>query len=215
VTAKANVGANDGALHWWWIRHAPSASAANIIHGTDNVAADLHDAEALSRLANMLPPSLPAVTSSVARAVETYDALRALNPALCAADVEADFREQDFGAWTGCTWDEIAPEAPQFWNNPVDTAPPGGESYAFMCRRVVRRIVTLSAKRQEGAIVSVAHAGTIRAALALALDLDFAASIRFEIEPLSMTRIDAFVGPSDVSWRVHSVNVPVAGPDPE
>ena len=31
-------------------------------------------------------------------------------------------------------------------------------------------------------------------ALALALDLDFAASIRFEIDPLSVTRIDAFVG---------------------
>jgi alpha-ribazole phosphatase len=215
VTDGANEEVNDGALHWWWIRHAPSASAANIIHGTDNVAADLSDAEAMTRLANVLPAGSLAVTSSVARAIETYDALRALNPALRAADVEADFREQDFGAWTGRTWDEIAPEAPQFWTDPVESAPPGGESYAFMCRRVLRRIVTLSAKQQDGIIVSVAHAGTIRAALALALDLDFAASIRFEIEPLSLTRIDAFVSPSDVSWRVHSVNVPIAGQDPQ
>jgi alpha-ribazole phosphatase len=199
--------ADEGVLQWWWIRHAPSASPANIIHGRDDVPADLSDAAALARLADILPAGSPALTSGVARAVQTYDALRQIDPSLAVAQTEADFCEQDFGDWTGRTWDEIAPLAPHFWDDPVATAPPGGESFAEMCRRVLRRIVALSNQQQSGTIVSVAHAGTIRAALALALDLDFAASIRFEIEPLSLTRIDAFVGSDDISWRVQSVNL--------
>ncbi|MCD6073461.1 MAG: Phosphoglycerate/bisphosphoglycerate mutase [Rhodospirillales bacterium] len=199
--------ADEGVLQWWWIRHAPSASPANIIHGRDDVPADLSDTVALARLAGILPAGLTALTSGVVRAVQTYDALRLVDPSLMVARTEPDFCEQDFGVWTGRTWDEIAPLAPHFWDDPVATAPPGGESFAEMCRRVLRRIVTLSNQQSSGAIVSVAHAGTIRAALALALDLDFAASIRFEIDPLSVTRIDAFVGPSDISWRVQSVNV--------
>jgi alpha-ribazole phosphatase len=196
----------EGVVHWWWIRHAPSASAPNIIHGRDAVAADLSDTGALSWLAGILPTG-PVVTSGLVRAVQTAEALNRLKPALVVGLAETDFGEQDFGAWTGRTWDEVAPLAPGFWNDPVATAPPGGESYAETCRRVVRRIITLSDQRRDGTIVSVAHAGTIRAALALALDLDFAASIRFEIEPLSLTRIDAFVGDDDISWRVNSVNV--------
>ena len=199
--------ADDGVVQWWWIRHAPSASPANIIHGRDEVAADLSETDALVRLAGLLPTDASALTSGIARAVQTYDALRTVNPRLADARTEAAFCEQDFGDWTGRTWDEIAPQAPQFWDDPVATAPPGGESFAEMCRRVLRRVIVLSNQQGSGAIISIAHAGTIRAALALALDLDFAASIRFEIEPLSLTRIDAFVNPSDISWRVQSVNV--------
>lgn len=194
-------------LQWWWIRHAPSASAANIIHGRDDVAADLSDIAGLGRVAAVLPAGAVALTSGLQRAIQTYAALEAVNATLTPAETEADFCEQDFGDWTGRTWDEIAPIAQNFWRDPIETAPPGGESYAAMCRRVRRRIVDRSHTQRSGAIVAIAHAGTIRAALALALDLDFAASIRFEIDPQSLTRIDAFVGPDDVSWRVTGVNL--------
>ncbi len=199
--------AGEGVVQWWWIRHAPSASPANIIHGRDDVSADLTDTDALKRLASVLPAGAKMLTSELARARQTYDALRYLNPALPAAVAEPAFGEQDFGAWTGRTWSEVAPLAQQFWDDPIENAPPDGESYAVMCRRVLRRILTISQAQGNGTIVSVAHAGTIRAALALALDLDFAASIRFEIDPLSLTRIDAFVGDEDIAWRVQSVNV--------
>ncbi len=199
--------AEESVLQWWWIRHAASASPANLIHGRDEVAADLSDAPALSWLAETLPTGSPALSSNVLRAVQTYDALRAINPALAVARTEADFCEQDFGAWTGRTWEEIAPLAPHFWDDPISIAPPDGESFAEMCRRVLRRVVVVSNEQRSGAVIGIAHAGTIRAALALALDLDFAASVRFEIDPVSLTRIDAFVGPSDISWRVQSVNL--------
>lgn len=202
-----SVTSDDGVIQWWWVRHAPSASPANVIHGRDNVDADLSDTVASARLAALLPTDGTAITSGVRRAAQTYEALRYFNPSLSAPRIEPDFCEQDFGDWTGRTWDEIAPLAPHFWDDPIATAPPGGESFAEACRRVLRRVNALSSQQGRGAIVSVAHAGTIRAALALALDLDFAAAIRFEIDPMSLTRIDAFVGQDEISWRVQCVNV--------
>lgn len=201
------IEADNGVVNWWWIRHAPSASAANIIHGRDAVSADLSDTDALKNLTARLPTGAIALTSGIARAVQTYEAIHSLNPALPTAQTEPDFAEQDFGDWTGRTWDDVAPAAPHFWDDPIETAPPNGESFAVSCRRVLRRIEAMSNTRKSGSIVCVAHAGTIRAALALALDLDFAASIRFEIDPLSLTRIDAFVAEGGISWRVQSVNV--------
>jgi alpha-ribazole phosphatase len=46
------------------------------------------------------------------------------------------------------------------------------------------------------------HSGTIRAALAIALDLDPDAALRFVIDPLSVTRIDRL----ESGWRVVAVN---------
>ena len=51
--------------------------------------------------------------------------------------------------------------------------------------------------------------GTIRAALALALDLDPEAALAFTIENCSITRIDRIDGPGmGHGWRVARVNQP-------
>ena len=38
---------------WWWIRHAPSAGLPGIIHGQDNVDADLRNEKALEELSRL------------------------------------------------------------------------------------------------------------------------------------------------------------------
>jgi alpha-ribazole phosphatase len=53
-----------------------------------------------------------------------------------------------------------------------------------------------------GDVVLVVHSGTIRAAIAIALDLDPDAALRFVIDPLSVTRIDRL----ESGWRVVAVN---------
>jgi alpha-ribazole phosphatase len=53
----------------------------------------------------------------------------------------------------------------------------------------------------------VVHAGTIRAALCIALDIAPASALGFVIEPLSITRIDRL----SRGWRVLSVNRNVRG----
>jgi alpha-ribazole phosphatase len=58
-------------------------------------------------------------------------------------------------------------------------------------------------------IIAVAHGGTIRAALALALDLHPEAALALTIENCSLTRIDRIDGPGmGHGWRVVRVNQP-------
>jgi len=51
-------------------------------------------------------------------------------------------------------------------------------------------------------VVLVVHSGTVRAALALALEIAPEQALRFVIDPLSLTRIDRLVS----GWRVCCVN---------
>jgi alpha-ribazole phosphatase len=58
------------------------------------------------------------------------------------------------------------------------------------------------ARLPAGEGVLVVHSGTIRAVLAIALDLTPDSALRFVIDPLSLTRIDRLAG----GWRVVAVN---------
>ena len=61
--------------HWWWIRHAPSLGDQGIIHGQDEVGANLSDAEAIKSLSNRLPKDALWFSSNIRRTIETATAL--------------------------------------------------------------------------------------------------------------------------------------------
>ena len=100
------------------------------------------------------------------------------------------FREQDFGAWTGRRHNDLVAELGDayrdFWKSPASNRPPGGESFVDQISRAKAGLAPLPA----GDVVLVVHSGTIRAVLAIALDLEPDAALRFVIDPLSLTRID-------------------------
>ncbi|HEY0909778.1 MAG TPA: histidine phosphatase family protein, partial [Bradyrhizobium sp.] len=110
--------------------------------------------------------------------------------------------EQDFGDWTGRRHDDLAAEFGAayrgFWDAPASSKPPGGESFADQIVRVRDGLVKLPA----GDVILVVHSGTVRAVLAIALDLPPETALRFTIDPLSLTRIDRVAS----SWRVVGVN---------
>ena len=85
-----------------------------------------------------------------------------------------------------------------FLEIPSQQPPPGGESFVDQIFRATEGLAALPA----GDVVLVVHSGTIRAALAIALDLDPDSALRFVIDPLSLTRIDRL----DNAWRVVAVN---------
>lgn len=188
---------------WWWIRHAPvSGIAPGRLYGAD-AAADLGDRARLDWLRARLPADHVLVTSGLRRATETA---AVLSPA--SALTEPALAEQDFGRWVGFSHDELAPIPAYnaFWADPVDLAPPGGESFADQCRRVGAAIQRLGADHAGRDIVAVCHGGTIRAALGLALGLAPANALCFVIGHWSLTRIDLV----EASWRVVGVNLPEA-----
>ena len=179
----------------WLIRHAPVDGPRGVIHGPD-APADLGDAAGFAALKARLPGGALAVCSPARRTRETAERL-----GLVAVEQTA-FREQDFGAWTGRRHNELerelGPAYREFWKSPASNRPPGGESFVDQIARAGAGLAALPA----GDAILVVHSGTIRAVLAIALDLNPEQALRFVIDPLSLTRIDRL----ENGWRVVAVN---------
>jgi alpha-ribazole phosphatase len=179
----------------WLIRHAEVDGPRGVIHGPD-APAEISDAATFAALKAKLPANAFAVCSPARRTLETATTL-GLNPIK-----QVLFREQDFGAWTGRRHNDLITELGDayrdFWKSPASNAPPGGESFVDQIGRTVDGLELLP----SGDVVLVVHSGTIRAVLAIALDLSPDAALRFVVDPLSLTRIDRL----EHGWRVVAVN---------
>jgi alpha-ribazole phosphatase len=203
---------------FWWVRHAAVAHGGRI-YGQTDLSCDCSETALFTGLAEKLPHSAIWATSNLRRTHETAAAIvRAGLPGPQPipgpeAVMIPELAEQDFGEWQGLTYEELqesrAGDFHRFWHAPAHETPPGGESFVAVTERVsgaIRRLVETHSGRN---IIAVAHGGTIRAALALALDLDPEAALAFTIENCSLTRIDRINGPGmGHGWRVVRVNQP-------
>ena len=117
------------------------------------------------------------------------------------------FWEQDFGAWENVPYGDLPDVGVLSRSDLADLAGPGGESFRDLVARV--RPALRAAAPASGAIAIVAHAGVVRAGLAIALESD-AHAMAFEIDHFSVTRLRCLVGGG---FSVISVNetLPMAG----
>ena len=205
-----------GVTRWWWVRHAPVVGNGGRIHGQDDVPCDTSDTRALQALAASLPAGAVWVTSRLARAVDTAKAITAAGVPARLSIVERDLAEQNFGQWQGLRWKDIEaaddPAYEAYWRAPALNAPPGGESFADLARRVAAVMGRLTAEYAGADIVAVTHGGTIRGALTLALALEPGQALSIKVDTLSLTRInhvdDAVAARRGGAWRVVGVNLP-------
>ncbi len=204
---------------WWWIRHAPVINHGGRIYGQDDLECDCSDVESFRRLARMLPADALWVTSHLSRARATADSIIAQLPDGAAPTplVEPDLAEQHFGDWRGLTHDELAARRDgawhRFWLAPAAEAPPGGESFVQVIERVSAVVARLCRKHAGRDIIAVSHGGVIRAALAIALDLDPERALAIATENCALTRVEHIAGEAgshapggDGVWRVALVN---------
>ncbi len=196
---------------WWWIRHAPVIADGGCVYGQRDLSADVSDRPRFAALARRLPGGAVWVTSHLRRTKETAAALAAAGLDVPAPIEEPDLAEQHFGEWQGRSRREVYRENRDwrgFWLAPADQVPPGGESFVQLVERVGAAVRRLTAAHRGRDIVAVTHGGTIRAALAIALDLAPEIALAFETDNLSLTRIDHLAGPDGEAWRVAVVNMP-------
>jgi len=205
---------------WWWVRHAPVPDGAARIHGQMDVDCDCTNLTAFETLAEILPGDAVWVISGLKRARQTFEAIHAYRPAIAEPLIEPDFREQNFGRWQGLGWDAMQANDPetyrQFWRDPTRNTPPDGESFARLIARVTDAMAPLTARFRGRDIVVVAHGGTIRAAVAVALGLAPPTAMAVVVDNLSLTRrdhvADALSQVTGGAWRVRGVNIPAHWP---
>lgn len=202
---------------WWWVRHAPVRVNEGRIYGQADLDCDCNDSAVFKGLARSLPDSSVWVTSTLKRAHQTALAIVAVNPQEEASlsrskfNEEAAFSEQNLGCWQGLTRQQILEHRGRarhsVWLGAADERPEGGESFEDLVKRVKAAISRLTERHRGHDIIAVAHAGTIRAALSVALNLPPEAALAFAIDNCSVTRLDHLGEPALGSvWRVSSVN---------
>ncbi len=185
---------------WWWVRHAPVTATGGRIYGQSDPPCDTGDGATFRALAAMLPAHAVLVTSNLQRTAQTADAIAAAGLDLPPPIAESAMAEQNFGDWQGRTpadvYDELGVRH-AFWLMPAHSRPPGGETFAELMDRVRGAILRLTHDHRGRDIICVAHGGTIRAALGIALGLDPERALTFSIDNCSLTRIDHFDGQTD------------------
>lgn len=198
------------ATTFWWVRHAPvKAMMPGRIYGQRDLGCNLKDVDRLKALADQLPTEAVWVTSTLSRTKKTAKAIAEQQKKPIKTLAYKELMEQNFGLWQSKTWDDLEEEgeAEAFWADPANLTPPEGESFALMCKRVQKCVTHLHKKYAGQHVICVAHAGTIRAALAQALDLSPEQALRFKIDTLSLSRIQHFVQDGRAeSWAIDGIN---------
>ena len=193
------------------IRHAlvePSARAT--FYGSMDVALcdlALREEAALYRwLAARLPQPAHWVVTQLGRTRATAAAIFAAGYPPQSLETETDLAEQHLGEWQGIAHEALTerlrhPPHP-FWPHAAEERPPGGESLRDVRARVGPVMDRLAERHGGQDVVVIAHGGSIRAAIAHALDLSPQQALNFSMRNLGLTRLEKHGG----DWRVVSIN---------
>ncbi len=206
--------------YFWWVRHAPVVNNGGLVYGGGEIDADVSDIALFKGLAARLPKKAVFLASGLRRTHQTLAAVQAAGRTDIPTQLRSyvELNEQDLGDWQGQPIAEIFSKGgpwPGFWMTPADNLPPNGESFAQLCKRVSGIVPEIAAEYAGKHLVIAAHGGTIRGALAQALNLSPAQALAFSVDNCSTTRIDHYLGnDGEVAWGVRSVNLPSVNQPP-
>jgi ribonuclease H / adenosylcobalamin/alpha-ribazole phosphatase len=113
-------------------------------------------------------------------------------------DIREDDRlaEMDFGAWEGLTLDDVQRSWPAelaAWLADPHTAPPGGESFADVERRVADARDAILREYPDATVILVTHVTPIKTLLRLALGAPAATMFRMHLDTASISVADYYV----------------------
>lgn len=181
------------------IRHAPADHGGRLC-GRRDVPAILGDRAVWAPLKALVAGVEYRVCSPALRCVQTALALWSDSP----PTLDDRLWEQDFGAHEGLPFAEIPDIGRLSAEDLARHRAPQGESFADMVARHHPPLRALADHaRQSGPVAVVAHAGTVRSALALALG-SVPMALGFEVAPWSVTRFrahDAGLSVISTNWR--------------
>ncbi len=128
------------------------------------------------------------VSSPLLRARTSADAVSARLG--LSVEVDDDLRECDFGDWDGLTFAEVQPKWPAelaAWLGSPSSAPPSGESFDAVGRRVRRARDRLLRTHSGQTVLVVTHVSPIKELVRLALGAPASALFRMELATASLS----------------------------
>ena len=194
---------------WWWVRHAPVRIDGGNIYGQKDIECDTSDTEVFEAVAKILPRQAVWVASNLMRTHQTAQAIWAAGfPKPANMAKEAAFAEQHLGQWQGMNRAAFLASRPpgSHWFADISEPVPGGESFMDLYNRTCGAIERINAEQVGRDVIVVAHGGTIRAAVGLALGGQPEKGLAFDIDNCSVTRLDHFASPGKSTWRLPMVN---------
>jgi broad specificity phosphatase PhoE len=196
---------------WWWVRHAPVREDGGCIYGQTDIGCDCSDRVVFEAVGKILPRNAVWFASNLRRTHQTAQALwDAGFPRPAQMTHEAAFAEQHLGEWQGLNRAAFFASRPiavgSYWFAPIDDPAPGGESFMDLYNRVKGAIVRINASCAGRDVIVVAHGGTIKAALGVALGDQPEKGLAFTIDNVSVTRLDHLASDGHSGWRVPMVN---------
>ncbi|TDC44940.1 bifunctional RNase H/acid phosphatase [Actinomadura sp. KC345] len=116
--------------------------------------------------------------------------------------VEDGFREADFGEWEGLTFAEAGegwPAELKAWLADPEVAPPGGESFAHVSRRVGTALDKLKVRHREQTVLVVSHVTPIKLLVKDALGAPMRSLYRMHLGVAALSAIDWYAdGPASL-----------------
>jgi broad specificity phosphatase PhoE len=197
------------ATRWWWVRHAPVREDDGCIYGQKDLGCDTSDRVVFTAVGKILPRNAVWISSNLKRTHQTAEAIWAAGfPRPAAMKHEAALAEQHLGQWQGMNRAAFVASRPvgSHWFADVDEPAPGGESFMDLYGRVRAVIERTNVEHAGKDVIAVAHGGTIKAAIGLALDHRPAQGLAFDIDNCSVTRIDHLASAGKSIWRLPMVN---------
>ena len=198
---------------FFWVRHAPVREDGGRIYGQRDLSCDCSDGHVFVALARVLPRDAVWVASNLRRTHETARAIWAADRDKfegAAFQEIAALAEQNLGEWQGLNRVNFFKQRKlmpgSLWFAPADERAPSGESFADVVARVRSAIAALIEAHRGRDIIAVAHGGTIRAAIAVALDLKPQAGLAFATDNCAITQLDFYEGDGRQGWRVVTIN---------
>jgi probable phosphoglycerate mutase len=133
------------------------------------------------------------LTSPLARARRTAERIAAATGA--PLHVREALVETDFGAWEGLTFTEAGTRDPELhgrWLGSTDVAPPGGESFAQVGRRLAAEREAILAEYPASAVVLVSHVTPIKILLRDALAAGPSVLYRLHLDLASLSVVELY-----------------------
>jgi probable phosphoglycerate mutase len=177
------------------VRHGATAHSAQWrFSGRNDLPLDVAGEQQAAALAARDFGSVAAVVSSpLRRAMQTAQAIAA--PLGLEVETQDGLAEVDFGAWEGLTMAEARERdaaAVDEWLGSPDVAPPGGESFAAVGRRVRAAREAVIAAHPGSVVVVVTHVTPIKTLVRFALDAPPVAMFRLTLDIASVSIVDYF-----------------------